>query len=512
MDIKRAKQEIKNAVTAYLAADDTGAPLIPPVRQRPILLMGPPGIGKTQIMEQIARECGIALVAYTITHHTRQSAVGLPFIRQRNFGGADRSVTEYTMSEIIASVYDKMEKTGLSHGILFIDEINCVSETLAPTMLQFLQGKTFGNQPVPAGWVIVAAGNPPEYNKSVRDFDLVTLDRVRRIDIEPELAVWQEYARANRLHPAVTAYLELRPQHFYKVENDVDGPLFVTARGWEDLSVYLQAADKLGLPVDEAVIGQYLRHPDVARDFAAYWALYQKYQADYGVEDILQGKGFDTVLERALSAAFDERMSLVSLLLAGLNARFANARRTDDATEACYRQLRAYRRALGAAAEGADTAALFRLQCGDYEKQLEADKTAGRLAAEELAARVRAAALLHGWAAKLDARMDADAAFDAVRAEFNRQVRKREQAVAVAGDALEAAFDFMERAFPDGQEMVVFVNELALGPDSAAFLAENECERFTQYSQRLLLHEGQDPLLAELERNDIRQNESSLAF
>ena len=252
MDIKRAKQEIEHAVKAYLAVDDTGTPLIPPIRQRPILLMGPPGVGKTQIMEQIAQECGIALVAYTITHHTRQSAVGLPFIRHRNFGGADRSVTEYTMSEIIASVYDKMEQTGLEHGILFIDEINCVSETLAPTMLQFLQCKTFGNQAVPAGWVIVAAGNPPEYNKSVRDFDLVTLDRVRRIDIEPNLAVWQEYARAHRLHPAVQAYLELRPQHFYRIQNDVDGPQFVTARGWEDLSAMLTACTRLDLPVDEA--------------------------------------------------------------------------------------------------------------------------------------------------------------------------------------------------------------------------------------------------------------------
>ena len=74
----------------------------------------------------------MALVAYTITHHTRQSAVGLPFIRQRNYGGKDVSVTEYTMSEIIASIYAKMEATGLPEGILFIDEINCVSETLAP--------------------------------------------------------------------------------------------------------------------------------------------------------------------------------------------------------------------------------------------------------------------------------------------------------------------------------------------------------------------------------------------
>ena len=74
------------------------------------MLIGPPGIGKTQIMEQIAKECQIGLVSYTITHHTRQSAVGLPFIQEKEFQGKDPySITEYTMSEIIASVYSKME-------------------------------------------------------------------------------------------------------------------------------------------------------------------------------------------------------------------------------------------------------------------------------------------------------------------------------------------------------------------------------------------------------------------
>ena len=195
MNIKTAKEEVKNTVKAYLLKDDHGQYVIPQIRQRPMLLIGPPGIGKTQIMEQIARECGIGLVAYTITHHTRQSAVGLPFIKEREYDGTTYSVTEYTMSEIIASVYEKMEKSGLKEGILFIDEINCVSETLAPTMLQFLQCKTFGNQAVPDGWIIVAAGNPPEYNKSVRDFDMVTLDRVRYISIEADYDVWKEYAR-----------------------------------------------------------------------------------------------------------------------------------------------------------------------------------------------------------------------------------------------------------------------------------------------------------------------------
>ncbi len=512
MDIKRAKEEIQNTVRAYLAVDEAGLPRIPAIRQRPILLMGPPGVGKTQIMEQIAQECGIALVAYTITHHTRQSAVGLPFIRQRVFDGQQRSVTEYTMSEIIASIYDKMEKTGLKNGILFIDEINCVSETLAPTMLQFLQCKTFGNQAVPAGWVIVAAGNPPEYNKSVREFDLVTLDRVRRIDVEPKLSVWQEYARAHRLHPAVTAYLELRPQHFYKIENDVDGLQFVTARGWEDLSALLQTCDALGLPVDEGVIGQYLRHPEAARDFAAYWALYKKYHEDYGVEDILQGRPFEAVLERALRAAFDERISLVSLLLAGLNTRFAAARTADAVTDACYEQLRGYKRALAALEAGGDPAALFEAQCAGYEKRLADGRANGTLPPAEQAARSRAAALLRGWAGGLAPDMDGGSAFEAVRTGFNAQVLLREEAAATASQALEYAFDFMERAFPDGQEMVVFVNELALGPDSAPFLADNGCERFTAYSRRLLLQQGRDELLAELERDDIRAGEHSATF
>ena len=124
MNIREAKEEIINTVRAYLSKDETGAYRIPSVRQRPVLLMGPPGIGKTQIMEQAARELRIGLVAYTITHHTRQSAVGLPFIREETFEGAVYSVTEYTMSEIIASVYRKIRENGQREGILFIDEIN----------------------------------------------------------------------------------------------------------------------------------------------------------------------------------------------------------------------------------------------------------------------------------------------------------------------------------------------------------------------------------------------------
>ena len=67
MNIKQAKQEIVDTVQAYLLKNEYGEYVIPRVHQRPVLLLGAPGIGKTQIMEQAARECKVALVAYTIT-------------------------------------------------------------------------------------------------------------------------------------------------------------------------------------------------------------------------------------------------------------------------------------------------------------------------------------------------------------------------------------------------------------------------------------------------------------
>ena len=113
MNIKEAKEQIKNAMTAYFKKDEFGNYRLPIEKQRPVFLMGPPGVGKTAVMEQIAAEMGVGLLSYSMTHHTRQSALGLPFIVHKNYGGMECDVSEYTMSEIISSVYDLMENTGI---------------------------------------------------------------------------------------------------------------------------------------------------------------------------------------------------------------------------------------------------------------------------------------------------------------------------------------------------------------------------------------------------------------
>ena len=495
MDIKRAKKEIKDSIEAYLAKDEYGDYMIPSIRQRPILLMGPPGIGKTQVMEQVAKECKVALVSYTITHHTRQSAVGLPFIEKKMYDGKEYSVTEYTMSEIIASVYDKMEETGLREGILFIDEINCVSETLAPTMLQFLQCKTFGNQKIPTGWIIVAAGNPPEYNKSVRDFDMVTLDRVRYLNIEADYKVWKEYARAKHLHNAILSYLELRQKNFYRVEADVDGIRFVTARGWEDLSSLMQVYEKLDLPVDESVIREFIHHEDVAEDAAAYFELYRKYRDDYGIADILAGKVRPETFARIYAAAFDERLSVVNLLLDGLSAFFGNVQENKQIADNWYGFLKEYQRRLK---EGEAPVDSYRALLEERMAVVEAEKQAEVCTKAQVAGWERIFAF---WKENTpDSGLDVKESFAQAKAGFDRQRETLEDAEKKAMNALEHAFDFMEQAFENGEEMVVFVTELTLSPEAAMFLAEHTCERYMTYNEQLLIGKRKRELLSELNR------------
>ena len=215
MNIQEAKEQIEQAVRIYLMKDEYGDYRIPIERQRPVFLLGAPGIGKTAVMEQIAQEMDIALVSYSMTNHTRQSAMGLPFISHKKYQGAEFDVSEYTMSEIVASVYETMEATGKTEGILFLDEINCVSETLAPSMLQFLQYKTFGKHQIPQGWVVATAGNPPQFNRSVREFDIVTMDRLKVLEVEADYETWRNYGVNKGIHGAILTYLDINKQDFY---------------------------------------------------------------------------------------------------------------------------------------------------------------------------------------------------------------------------------------------------------------------------------------------------------
>lgn len=479
MNITQAKEQVKKTCIAYLTKDTFGEYAMPVETQRPIFLIGAPGIGKTAIMAQVAAELDLGLVDYSMTHHTRQSAMGLPFITKRRYGGRDVDISEYTMSEIIASIYESIEKTGRKEGILFLDEINCVSETLTPMMLRFLQSKMLGNHRVPDGWVIVSAGNPLEYNKSARQFDVATMDRVKRIDVEPDLAAWREYAVASGAHPAVVSFLDMRPDAFYHMETKGRSREFVTARAWMDLSNIMRLYEKNKLAIDDELVSQYIQSPAIAADFCVYLRLFASYNEDYHIADILAGKAADgdsPLVVKAASAGFDERMALSGLLVDAL----ASHAESNVATE---RELDLLREVLVEAKSAIDAQACLDDAAASHEATLEAD--AARLRHDIMARNVEHAAVqsLRAWTAALRG----GATLKDIAASYNeRLVSHKTQGKAIKGE-VSAALAFVDAAWGAGNEMTLALNEMTMNRVLSAFIAKHDCAAYYDRSETLML-------------------------
>lgn len=487
MNIKEAKDEIKNAITAYFTKNEFGDYVIPLVKQRPVFLMGPPGIGKTAIMEQIAQELGVGLVSYSMTHHTRQSALGLPFIEDKVYGGKQFKVSEYTMSEIIASVYDMIEQTGIKEGILFLDEINCVSETLAPAMLQFLQYKIFGRHQVPNGWIVVTAGNPPEYNNSVREFDIVTWDRLKRVDVEADYKVWKEYALKSNTHPAITTYLDIKNDDFYRIETTVDGKTFVTARGWSDLSDMIRLYEQNNIPVKYSLVIQYLQNPKIAKNFAVYYDLFNKYKSDYQVDKILDGTETLSIQNRARSAKFDERISLIGLLMDAIYKVMKDVCNEEDTLLQLLLILKELRQNI---IDGKDEVVSFlKTKIKENSEQIESGKRLNLLNQNRLYELNRLSQLLDNDLSLVIKSSDSNKQFKLLKDDYDAMIKSHNLKVKKATDNLNNLLKFSNEVYGDGQETLIIVTEITLNDYCVQFISKYGCEEYTKHSKNLRFYE-----------------------
>lgn len=485
MNIKEAKEQIKYAVTAYLTKDDLGCYVIPPSKQRPIFLMGPPGIGKTAIMEQVASELEIGLLSYSMTHHTRQSALGLPLIKHVNYFGNEYDISEYTMSEIISSIYEMMQSTDTKNGILFLDEINCVSETLAPIMLQFLQYKVFGRHEVPEGWIVVTAGNPPEYNHSVREFDIVTWDRLKRVDVEPDFDTWKEFAYLSGVHASVLTYLEIKKGNFYKVETTVDGKSFVTARGWDDLSQMIQLYEMHNIPVNRKLISQYIQNEKIAQDFSIYYDLYNKYKSDYQINDILSGNVSEDIKNRAKKAKFDERFSLIGLMLDSVMTDMKASIDMEDMLSELLVTLKRFKKEVKTFETSLK---LMNDYVTEYQK-IYHNCLKSKSISEVKQKIILMVIQILKEEIKLIQMDTSGNPFSIVKKDFDERVKVFHCNVENTSSKVKNMFVFCNEAFQNGQELIILVTELTANPNSARFLGKYKVDEYFKYAKELMIHQ-----------------------
>ncbi len=315
-------------------------------------------------------------------------------------------------------------------------------------MLQFLQYKIFGSHRVPEGWVVVTAGNPPQFNRSVHEFDVVTNDRLKIMEIEPDYEAWKRYALQKGVHKAITTYLDIRRQDFYEIETTVDGQSYVTARGWEDLSeaVYLYEAN--GFPIDESLISQYIRNRQILNEFAVYYNLYKKYREDYRIHDILEAREDADIRKRAAKAAFDERITVLGLLTEAVMTDIQSALKAEDRLKKRVVSLRS------------------------KKQELEAKNA--------------------------DERSSEMQAFLSEKKNFEEAVFRMKADTAAAGRRLSNLFNFVDDCFGNGNEMLILITELTINYYSARFIAEKGCEEYYKFDKKFQLYDRNKELMSEV--------------
>jgi hypothetical protein len=489
MNIQQVKQEVKNTIRMYLAKNELGEYLVSRERQRPVFVIGAPGVGKTAIMKQIAGELGIGLLSYTITHHTRQSAIGLPFITKKTFQGKEFSLTEYTLSEIIASVYETIEKQDKQEGILFIDEINSVSETLAPAMLDLLQNKKFGPHHIPKGWVLVSAGNPVEFNKSVKEFDAVTLDRVKKINVDPDLEVWKQYAYKMGFNPTIIYYLTVFPSKLFEMETTPEGLEFCTPRSWEDLSVAMNMYAALNLEVTLDLMIQYIQKQDTAKDFYRYFVLYQKYQHDYDVDLILQGKP-SAKTKQLKTAKFDERLSVVEILVSALNTRTMTINENNQIKKILAPTLKLLKKA-----DGSSRKVIFKKAISDAKNFLD------HFATSDFDKKVFA------QVANILDKTQQDGEIEQHMDSLNQKGKQEAKELL---SAIDHTFAFIKTTFGEGQEMIALMINLLASYHFVLFITYFPSQTFLEYNGKLLIDKKNKQLMLEIKAVEDQMDELKL--
>ena len=277
----------------------------------------------------------------------------------------------------------------------------------------------------------------------------------------------------------------------------VDGRHFATPRGWEDLSHLIQVYEKMGKTVDREVVVQYIQFPQIAKDFANYLELYYKYHTDYRIEEILKGNLDQVMLKKVAHASFDERLSVLGLLLSRIHEILKSVVQKEDYLERLQACLLEYKKQAELKPEETDgqnkMTELLRKYNEDYKKLKKAELLDAQTQRQYHS--VLDSLSEFELVLLLENIVDRSEAFSRIKELFEEKNQAFENEFEQASKTLEYVFDFLEGAFGNSQEMVMFITELNSNFHCVSFLQEYECERYYYYNKELLFDDKRKNLL-----------------
>ncbi len=185
---------------------------------RPVFIWGAPGIGKSALVEQFAREVGLPCVSLLGSQLAPEDIIGIPRI--------SGEVSEFLPPKLIARK---------EPYVLFLDELNACSQDVQKAFYSLIHEHRVGEYHLPEGSVVIGAGNRSRDSAIVKTMSSALINRMFHVQLVADTDQWLEWAYENGIHPWVTEYLTQRPDHLFSEPPKTEEP-YSTPRSWHILS------------------------------------------------------------------------------------------------------------------------------------------------------------------------------------------------------------------------------------------------------------------------------------
>lgn len=185
---------------------------------RPVFIWGAPGIGKSALVEQFAKDVGLPCVSLLGSQLAPEDIIGIPRI--------NGETSEFLPPKMIART---------EPYVLFLDELNACSQEVQKAFYSLIHERRIGEYHLPEGSIVVGAGNRAQDSAIVKTMSSALINRMFHVQMKADARQWIKWAQSSGIHPWVIDYIIQRPDHLFSEPPKTEEP-FSTPRSWHMLS------------------------------------------------------------------------------------------------------------------------------------------------------------------------------------------------------------------------------------------------------------------------------------
>lgn len=267
---------IDTLADAYCSIINDGQPLklLPSV-----MLWGPPGVGKSQAIRQLAREIEKNTGKKSVVTDVRLLLFNPIDLRGIPTANADKTLAIWLKPQIF-----QMDPREDVVNILFLDEISAAPQSVQAAAYQITLDRVVGEHKLPENCIVIAAGNRTTDKSVAFKMPKALANRLLHIEVEGSFNSWKQWAIRSGIHPKVLGFLTFRQNYLMKFDAATEELAFATPRSWEMVSNILNFVsddvDKM-LQLISGVVGS-----GIAVEFRTWTRVYDDLPS---LEDIFDG-------------------------------------------------------------------------------------------------------------------------------------------------------------------------------------------------------------------------------